>query len=215
MPSHRIQPRSPLGESPPRPEPCATRRPALWVLLAFSSVLSALRAWDAGGTRCLCQTNLPATNPEFSRGSAQLSPPFAVRFPTERPQRGSWLGSRARAPRSSIPAGSVRRRQRGCRGDPKPLPVLPAQTQGLNPLAGTFCLCSVTKGAGCLKRRLEKHPGVPREGDAVSYPAEFPFLLRLLFETHRREQPVHSACWKEIDLKVACCMKLLQPRLQH
>lgn len=78
-----------------------------------------------------------------------------------------------------------------------------------------FCPCGVTEEAGCLKSRSERHPGTPREGDAVSYPAEFPFLLHLLFETHRREQPVHSARWKEIDLKVARCTKLPEPRLQH
>lgn len=62
---------------------------------------------------------------------------------------------------------------------------------------------------------MKRHPGTPREGDVPLHPAEFPFLLHLLSETRRREQPVHSACCKEMDLGVTHRTELLQPRLQH
>lgn len=48
-------------------------------------------------------------------------------------------------------------------------------------------------------------PSTPGGGDVVSQPAQFPLLLHLLLETLRREQPVHSACWKELDLEVTGC----------
>lgn len=215
VPSRWIWPQNLLGETPPQPEPGAMHDPPsppgfCWYFL-LSSLPPVTHSHREPGTPA--RLHLPSTNLKLSKGSAQLCP-VCGSFPQEAaniPSQGSWSGSSTWAsPRSFVPAGSVQRQQWSCReGDTNPFPFPHLPSRDSDPMVETFCLCSVTKAAGCLKRRLEKHPGTPREGDAVSYPAEFPFLLQVLFETHRREQPVHSACWKEIDLKVTRCMKLL------
>lgn len=220
VPSRRVRPQNPPVKPPPRAEPRATLHPpVLLFLLVFSSVFCAAgsplapRAWDAGGTRCLPHTYPPSPNLKLSKGSAQLSPQFVARFPgrLQTPAaEGAGLGAGHRLPRG---APSLQGRRRGSGGaagkeTPNPLPFPLLGSRDSSPVVEAFCSCGVAEEAGCLKSRSERHPGTPREGDAVSYPAEFPFLSRLLFEKHSREQPVHPARWKEIDLKVARCTKL-------
>lgn len=172
-------------------------------LPVFFPVLSAvvppvLGAWHTQGMRCLCQTHPHPQPRNFPRALLDF---VACLWLFSSGAVSTHGRAEQGSPGGSIPLGLCRG-SRGIAGEEtQTLPVPRLGYRDSEPWLGLL--------DGCLKRRLERHPGLPREGDVALYPAEFPFLLHLLPETHRREQPVHSACRKEIDLEVTHCMKLL------